>query len=337
MNRTGLIVVLGAAALLAAVAGQQAGVVPTLPAVAAGLPAGLLNSVSGASDAANTSVTLGALRIDGRGTSTRTVVGNGGWAVLSAGYGTRYTGEPARPRLSLERRVGSGAWQPTAAPVGRTASGALQVRTPVWSTSSATATATVQYRLVSEAFTDGTGVGVDATTRSTAVTVRYERQSTYTGLAAVVYRAAARFCPSTAVHVRSLSGAEAGRYGTGSQLIEIDAAVGVSTVVRPIDVRAVALHECAHERQWMNYGGTGDGRDVMERAVAARFSEFEKPAGVRTPYVYREPEGGTIEPIEHAADCSAQAVNPGGYLGYGGYCTPGELAAGERLLRGGTY
>lgn len=270
-------------------------------------------------------VTFGPLYIDGRGDSRETVVGNGGWVSLVAGYGSR-SGDP---HVSLERRVDAGEWERVDAQVERTSTGALQVRTPVWSTFSMASD--VQYRLASD---DGPGGG---TTTSSPITVHYENQRFYSGVAATIYEAVALYCPSTAVRIVDLPERQAGLFGTGSQLIRIDSAVGVTTATRSIDIRSVALHECSHERQWMNYGGTTEGRATMEAAAGSIFSEFRKPADVVTPYEYREPEGGSISPIEHAADCGAQSMNPGGDLGYGGWCSQAQLDAGRRVLLGSTY
>jgi hypothetical protein len=181
----------------------------------------------------------------------------------------------------------------------------MTVVTPAYAASGVTAD--VDYRLVS-------GASVSRT-----MTVVYENQRHYTGMAAAIYRDLARYCPTTAVHVGELHGREAGDYRTGAQLIRIDATVGRTTVTQPIDQRALALHECSHEHQWLDYGATEEGRTKM-LAAAKRY--FFVPG---------------IAPEEHAADCGAQSENPGGYLGYGGTCTAVQLHEGRRLLLGEQY
>ena len=253
-----------------------------------------------------TLVTIGTVYFEGAGTDTSVVVGNGGSVRLAAGYGLQFadTGH-AVPKVTLERRVEAGRWVRTDAEVVVASNAPLTAVTPVHAASGATAS--VEYRLVS-------GASVSRT-----MTVVYENQRRYTGMAATIYRDLERYCPTTAVHVGALNGREAGDYRTGAQLIRVDATVGRTTVTRPIDQRALALHECSHEHQWLNYGATSTGRTTM-LAAAKRY--FSVPG---------------IEPVEHAADCGAQSVNPGGYLGYGGTCTALQLHEGKRLLLGLRY
>ena len=280
---------------------------------------------------ATTTWTLPSLYIDGAGSASASVVGNGGSLVLTAGYGWRSAGTPAPARVVLQRRIGSGAWTTTTAPVGFVDHQGFSVSTPAYRTKPARVS--VAYRLVSKAYSDAATGGVLEAATSPTVRIVYENQAKYTGLARTIYRAAQQYCPSTAVHVQALAGGRAGQYDTGGLVLAIIPSVAT---YRPIDVRAVALHECSHERQWLNYGGTEAGRTAMEAAAAQYFSTATKPAKVTTSYVYEAPTG-PIDPVEHAADCGAQAVNPGGYLGYGGWCTPAQLQHAKRLMLGHRY
>ncbi|RIX27865.1 hypothetical protein [Amnibacterium setariae] len=277
-------------------------------------------------------VELGPLVIEGRGTRTTSVVGDGGTVVLAAGYGVRTSGAAPALRLSLERRVGSGKWESTSAPVRQDEHG-LHVSTPPWSASGAAPATTIAYRIASASFIDAAGVA--PAVRSRSVSVVYENQAAYTGLAAQIYRDAAPYCPTTAVRIADLMGDVAGDYQPGTSLIRIDAVVGTGAMARPEIVRSVALHECSHERQWLNYDGTNEGRKRMLAAAAAQFSSYD-PMGVGA----TGPSGplkSDIRPIEHAADCGAMALEPRGYLGYGGSCSPTQLEAARRLLTGGRY
>jgi hypothetical protein len=273
------------------------------------LPFGIeLPGVAGQPAQAAEEVTLGAVEVDGAGTDTTVTVGNGGSVRLSASYGVQFIGTaPTTPTVSLERRTGSGAWTATDAHVTAAKGQPMTVDTPAYAASGRTAS--VQYRFRSGA----------STTRP--LTVVYENQQRYTGLAARLYGYLAASCPGTAVHVEDLHGREAGEYTTGALLIRVDPAVGRTTVLAAIDQRALALHECSHERQWVNYGSTEAGRTAMSAAAARYFSV----------------PGNTIAPIEHAADCGAQALNPGGYLAYGGTCTATQLREGRKLLHGARY
>jgi hypothetical protein len=273
-----------------------------------------------------TEYTLGDLVLAGKGDSASSTVGNGGSLVLLGDYDVRWWGTRAKAHLSLQRRIGSGRWTTTSAKVASTTDG-LTVRTPRYSTTAATRT--VSYRLVSTAYSSASG-RVRNTSRSRVARIGYENQARYTGLAKTVYRYAAAYCPNTAVHVAGLSSA-AGDYATGTLLIRVVADV---RSYRAKDVRALALHECSHERQWLNYGGTVQGHRTMTAAAKRYFSHWALPAGARYPYVSPD---RSITPIEHAADCGAQALNRGGYLGYGGYCSATQLREGKRLLQGHRY
>ena len=252
-------------------------------------------------------VTLTSLRVVGSADATP-VVGNGGSVRLSAGYSVRSSASDPSIQVRLERRLGTGAWSST----GITASveggeGPLTAVTPPYSTSEEKEI--VQYRFAS------------TSSASAPVSVSYENQRAYTGMAATIYGYSAPYCPATAVRIQRLAGREAGEYRTGASLILIDSKIGVSVNLSPADQRSVALHECSHELQWLNYGATDAGRKQMEAAAATHFSEGANGAA----------------PLEHAADCGAQALEPNGYLGYGGYCTSNELVLGRQLLSGQRY
>ncbi|MGT2427088.1 hypothetical protein [Amnibacterium kyonggiense] len=296
--------------------------------VATGAQAAPATGSAGIAAAGATTYALGALGFDGGGDSTSSVVGNGGRLVLVGAYVVHWTGERAAPRVSLERRIGSGRWATTDAAVAFTRGG-LVVRTPAFSTTAATRT--VEYRLRSAPYSSTAGT-VQGSSVSRSVRIAVEDQRRYTGLAKTAWTTVRPYCPDTAVHVGSLA-SKAGDFGTGALLLRVDGAV---RGYRPIDVRAVALHECSHERQWLDYGGTAAGWQRMTAAAATRFADWTAPAGARTPYPLERPSAA-ITPVEHAADCGAQSVNRGGYLGYGGYCTAAELAAGKRLLLGHRY
>ena len=304
--------IIGAAAVLLAAALGGATVADAAPAARAS------SSV--------TEYTLGDLVLPGKGDSAASTVGNGGSLVLLGDYDVRWWGTRAKAHVSLQRKVGSGAWTTTSAKVSSTKNG-FTVRTPSYSTKAAKRT--VAYRLVSKAYSSSGG-RVRNTSRSRVARIGYENQARYTGLARTVYRYAKPYCPNTAVHVAGLKVA-AGDYATGTLLIRVIADVQGYTAK---DVRALALHECSHERQWLNYGGTVAGHRTMAAAAKRIFSNWKLPAGAQYPYESPDP---SITPIEHAADCGAQSLDRGGYLGYGGYCTAAQLRAGKRLLLGSRY
>ena len=142
--------------------------------------------------------------------------------------------------------------------------------TPPYSTPAVTET--VEYRFAS------------STSTSAPISVVYENQRAYTGMAATIYGYAAPYCPATAVQIADLGGREAGGYGPGALLIRVDSRVGATVNLSPSSQRTLALHECSHELQWLRYGSTQEGYSQMKAAAAGYFAEGSNGA----------------EPIEHA-------------------------------------
>lgn len=219
----------------------------------------------------------------------------------SAGGGT------AAVSAVLERRAPGGVWKATTQRVSTT-SAKFRVRLPAYSASTSAPNATVQYRLHVHR-----GGVVKAGAVSPAITVRYRNPARFTGLTRSLYRAVHGYCPSAVVRVVQLSDDAAGDFTTGQYAIRVDASVGDYLAV---DRRSVALHECAHYLQWRNYGATSAGWARMTADAGAVFGR------------------SSSDPVEHMADCIAQAANPGGYLGYGGSCTAKQLTASKRMLAG---
>jgi hypothetical protein len=206
----------------------------------------------------------------------------------------------------VERRSGGGSWKATKQRV-TTRSATFGVHLPAYSTSSSAHDITLLYRLRVRA---GGVVGHGDT--SAAITIHYRNPARFTGATERMYRAVHRYCPSALVRIVALSDA-AGDYTTGQYALRIDSSV---TRYPRIDQRAVALHECGHYLQWRNYGASSAGWDRMTRDAKAVFGT------------------NSSDPVEHMADCIAQAANPGGYLGYGGDCTKAQLASSKLMLAG---
>lgn len=282
------------------------------------------------------SVSFPAAWVEGSGGAKRVTVGNRSTMPLTFYIRVSSDADTApKPRLALQRRIGSGAWTTlgTAVPKPSDATGAVVVRTPAWSTTAKRAD--VAYRLRSSAFTDAATGGIGATTTSPQITITYDDQDRYTGMARTIWRIVRPYCPTTAVRITSLPSGAAGQYRTGGLVIEVERGVGTLFNTTYTSQQSLGLHECAHERQWLNYGSTMAGNRAMEKAAAKLFTNDAKPRGARVPYPYFRSTG--FSAVEHAADCSAQAMHRGGYLGYGGYCNAKELAAGKRLLLGKRY
>lgn len=207
----------------------------------------------------------------------------------------------------LQRKVGSGAWRSTTQAV-RTRTTVFDVRIRPYSLDAAARNVTVRYRVAVHA-----GGSVREGDVSPAVTVRYENPRRYTGFALAMHQAVQRYCPEATIHVMALPGGEAGEQPLGRYELRI--APGVRDYSAAY-ARSVALHECAHFLQWKVYGASSSGYRTMLRQADRIFGTNH------------------AVPMEHMADCMARAVEPHGYLGYGGRCTATQLRYAERVLAG---
>jgi hypothetical protein len=247
------------------------------------------------------------------GTSARTSA-----AVMSSpvrarfGFHRRWWAESGRRApitAQLQRKVGSaGGWSDTGTSITTTEK-VFDVRIPAFSSSAAEPNVTVRYRLQTVV-----GGAVREGSVSPAVRFDYHNPHRYTGLTRTLYESMRRYCPDVAIRLsESLPGASAGLSPTGLYEIRISRRV---RSLAAIDQRAVILHECGHHLEWQTYGASGAGWAELKTQATALL-------GTDHP-----------DPIEHLADCIAQVANPGGYLGYGGRCTPTDLLAAGRVLAG---
>jgi hypothetical protein len=216
-------------------------------------------------------------------------------------------GRTAPVTATVERRSPGGVWRATAQRV-TTTSTLFHIRIAPVSTSSTAADVTRYYRLR----VVGGGV-VGHGDVSPAVKLKYVNPYRFTGAKRYLFRTVHRYCPAAVVRFVSLPGNAAGQFSSGQYSLLID------PVVRSypkIHQRAVALHECGHYLQWRNYGATATGWARMQKEADAVYGT------------------NSAVPVEHMADCIAQAANPGGYLGYGGVCTAKQLRYASRMLAG---
>jgi hypothetical protein len=235
-----------------------------------------------------------------------------------------------KPNIILQRKTGKD-WEAVKAGITFTTNTDIMVPTPSYKLPSGVKSQKVQYRFVSFANKGETGE-ITNTSYSAAATIIYENPKLYTGFAKTIYNDMKAYCPATVIHVVSASkkSQEAGKYSEGESYIEIDSKIRKYSVANQ---KTVALHECAHERQFLNFGSTPAGWDAMQTQAATIFTNDVAPYGV-TETPHGDTSGLTFDPVEHAADCAALSVDPGGYLGYGGYCNGAELEAGRMLLEG---
>jgi hypothetical protein len=207
----------------------------------------------------------------------------------------------------LQRKVGAGAWKSTQQWVtSRTT--VFDVRIRPYSLDPAAKGATVRYRVLVP-----TGGSIREGDVSPAVTVRYENVHRYTGFKLSMYKAVRRYCPAATIHVMRLPGGEAGEQPFGRYELRIAPSV---RSYRAAYARSVALHECGHYLQWNNYGASSAGYRTMLRQANRIYGTNHNI------------------PMEHMADCVARAVEPHGYLGYGGRCTARQLRYAKRILAG---
>lgn len=231
------------------------------------------------------------------------------------------------PLVYLERRIGAG-WHRVVRAQPRNGDDIVAVL-PAYTVPADVAKQYVEYRFTSER---SRARGIRNTAHSDTFVVTYENPAFYSGLAKHFYAYSSLYCPTVAVHQSFRVGYSRGAaaYYQWSQGITVDPSVEDYPAD---DLEAVALHECAHFHQFFDYGNNRVGDLAAEKASKRVFVNDDAPAGEVTA---RRPEG-RFDPYEHAADCASHAVQPAGYLGYGGYCNPTELAAGLTLIQGGRY
>jgi hypothetical protein len=271
---------------------------------------------------------LDATRFEAAGKATSAYSGNNGTLKLYTGWSAdSYYGDYAAPRIYLQRRLSGGSWHNVKA-VGFSKSKVIETTTPAYATTRKSRA--VSYRFVSLPYTATEYQRVLNTSYSSTVKITYEDQAHYTGLKAQLYKMIKPYCKVSALHVSSLASHEAGQYMTGSLLVKISPKVAGYTMS---EKRSVAIHECAHQHQFTNYGKTYEGWQQMKRDAARIYVNDAAPAGTR-----HQPAGEgsryAFNPVEHSADCAMFSVNPSGYLGYGGYCNASELKHGRALLKG---
>jgi hypothetical protein len=127
-----------------------------------------------------------------------------------------------------------------------------------------------------------------------------------------MYKTIAPYCPGVAIVYRDTWRKNTvGEYSAGTNYITVKE--DWAKVSGEINQAALALHECGHYVQYKVYK---DNLTQLKHDAAQVFS-LDK-----------------VDPIEHMADCMAQSVNPGGFMGYGGACSEQQLAVAKQVLMG---
>ncbi|MFT4123756.1 MAG: hypothetical protein QM635_07990 [Microbacteriaceae bacterium] len=298
--------------------------------IALGTVALLVTGVlAGAAPAQAASSTSYRLYLEGRiidGYSKATIIRGSGASgdTLKVWVKYRYWGANTTPRaaVTLERKVGSGAWT-TIKRATRSSKYYYSAKLPKYTVPAGVASQTVKYRFTSA---KSASRGITNTDHSKTFTVKYENQALYTGFAATMYSYLQSYCRTVAVHIDS--GLSETGYAGEYQIMR---GITINPEVESYSAayqEGIALHECAHYHQFANFGKSATGLQRSDRLAAKIFVNDVNPDTGQPD----SPVVGTFDPVEHAADCASHAVQPAGYLGYGGYCNAQELAAGYALL-----
>lgn len=128
----------------------------------------------------------------------------------------------------------------------------------------------------------------------------------------LMYSAIAPYCPDVAIVYRDTWRKNVvGEYSAGTNYITVKKDWALAS--GEVNQKALALHECGHYMQYKVYK---DNLTQLKYDASQVFSL------------------GKVDPIEHMADCMAQSVNPGGFMGYGGTCTEQQLIVAKQVLSG---
>jgi hypothetical protein len=271
-------------------------------------------------------------RLDGFGFSTA-VRGSGTGVQLQAAWKTYRGVRPIRPtKVFVQARADGGKWSRVSGARGTIGRELVTARIPAHVVPAGVPLQSVDYRFKTRKITKGPRRGRRSVV-SKPITVRFENQAMYTGDQARFYAPIASLCPNASITIDTtgLTGDHTGvfdwQYG-----IAIDAATLATLPAEPeVSKLGIAIHECAHMKQFYNWGGTNQDWPAVKARSAEVFVPDANPNG---PTVPMSPEW---EPLEHAADCAKELISPERYRTYGGYCNPAEYAAAGLLWQNQRY
>lgn len=272
-------------------------------------------------------------RIDGFGFASA-VRGSGTGIELSAAWKTYRGVKPILPKVFVQSRVDGGRWTKMKGVRGRIGSRLVVARIPAHVVPAGVAVQTVDYRLRSKKIRKGPK-RARRSVASDPVTVTFENQSMYTGDKARFYAPIAGLCPNASITLDTIgitedrTGVFDWQYG-----ITIDAATLATLTQEPeVSKLGIAIHECAHMKQFYNWGGTNKDWQTLVARSAEVFVADNNP----DPAVPTVPMAPDWAPLEHAADCAKELISPERYRTYGGYCNPAEYAAAGLLWQNQRY
>ena len=273
-------------------------------------------------------------RLDGFGFVTA-VRGSGTGVLVQAAW-KRYRGvRPIMPRkVFVQARVDGGRWTRVPGARGNIGRQLVTARVPAHVVPAGVPVQTVDYRLKTKKIAKGPR-RARRSVASDPVTVRFENPAMYTGDQARFYAPIASLCPNASVTIDTtgLTGDHTGvfdwQYG-----IAIDAATLATLTDEPeVSKLGIAIHECAHMKQFYNWGGTNQDWSTLMARSAEVFVADTNP----DPNAPSIPMSPRWSPLEHAADCAKELISPERYRSYGGYCNPAEYVAAGLLWQNQRY
>jgi len=273
-------------------------------------------------------------RVDGFG-FTSAVRGSGTGVQVQAAWKTYRGVKPIKPKKVLvQARVDGSKWRKVKGVRGTIGRQLVTARIPAHVVPAGIPVQRVDYRLKTKKITKGPR-RARRSVASKPVSIWFENQAMYTGDKARFYAPIASLCPNANITIDTtgLTGENDAvfhwQYG-----ITIDTASLAAIPYEPEESRlAIAIHECAHMKQFYNWGGTQEDWSTLR----ARSAEVFVPDNNPDPSVPTPPMSPRWEPLEHAADCATELVSPSRFRTYGGYCNPTEHAAAGLLWQNQRY
>lgn len=241
--------------------------------------------------------------------------------------------QPLKPKVLVQQRIDGAKWTKVRGTRGTVGRQYVTAKIPAYTVTAGVAAQNVDYRLKTKKPKSGPR-RARRSVKSDTVTVRYENQAMYTGDALRFYQPIATLCPNAVVTIDSSNITEENdavfdwQYG-----ISVDVAA-LSLQNNPEEENlAISVHECAHMKQFYNWGGTNQSWDRLVKRSAEVFVADNFP----DPNVVTPPMRPGWAPLEHAADCATQSIYPYNLRTYGGYCNAAELAAAALLWQNAKY
>ena len=259
--------------------------------------------------------------------------GSGTAVQVSVAWKTYRGVKPLLPKVFVQRQVDGGRWEKVSGARGRIRRRLAVADIGAYAVPAGVAAQSVAYRLKTKKLKKGPR-RARRSVKSDPVTVTYDNQAMYGGTQAYYYNTIASLCPNASITFGSTSttvGADA--IFSWQNGITIDDVALAAQNNDAVENESAAVHECAHFRQFYNWGGTRRSWSALVKRSGEIFvADLNPDLAVVTP-----PMDPKWAPLEHAADCATLAIYPTNVRTYGGYCNPAELASAALLWQGQKY